>query len=236
MGELPWLDPSFPAFPPTENALENPEGLLAAGGNLSPAALQDAYSKGIFPWFSEGEPILWWAPRFRATLLPEKLRISRGSRKQLRNLPFSVTSDSVFEEVIRACAEQRKNSGTWITEEIIGAYIRLHDLGIAHSVEVWEGEVLVGGLYGLKLGSVFCGESMFNLRDSAAKFAFCNLSHRLFSQGFSMIDCQIPNDFLESLGVRVIPRNEFEKTLAAAQASQVSWPSDWSNIDLNEVL
>lgn len=231
MSELKWLDPRSPVFPDTDTALVHPDGLLAAGGNLSPAALLDAYSKGIFPWFSEGEPILWWTPKSRAILLPGQLNIGKGSRKQLRKLPFSVTTNMAFERVIRACAAQREASGTWITEDILNAYIGMHKLGIAQSVEVWEGEALVGGLYGLKLGKVFCGESMFNEQDSAAKFAFCNLAHRLFLQGYEMIDCQINNDFLRSLGVTDVSRQQFEKYLGLAQTGEMSWPNDWPNMD-----
>ena len=231
MSKLVWLDPTEPVFPETQHALEDPNGLLAAGGNLSPAALLEAYSKGIFPWFSDGEPILWWAPDQRAVLTPGNLRISRGSRKQLRKLPFSLSTNRAFKDVVRACANQRKSSGTWITEEIIEAYTEMHNLGFAHSVEVWERETLVGGLYGLKLGSVFCGESMFNLRDSAAKFAFFNLANLLFVKGYSLIDCQISNDFLESLGVATIPRKEFENILTTNQAVEIEWPDDWSTTD-----
>ena len=229
MDELPWLDAETPIFPPTDQALEIPDGLLAAGGNLSIETLIDAYSKGIFPWYSEGEPILWWTPSERAVLFPDDLRLSKGSRKQLRKLSFTLSTNKAFELVIRGCAEQRRHTGTWITEQVIAAYIDLHHEGIAQSVEVWEGVDLVGGLYGVKLGSVFCGESMFNLKDNAAKFAFYNVAHRLFEEGYAMVDCQIPNDFLSSLGVRVCSREAFEKNLTAARTLYCEWPVSWDS-------
>lgn len=227
MSEIHWLDPHSPVFPDTNEALDYPDGLLAAGGNLQPTTIIDAYTKGIFPWFSEGEPILWWSPAQRAILLPDELYLSKGSRKQLQKLPFRLTTNTAFEEVIQACAAQRQAAGTWITEEIILAYTLAHEAGLAQSVEVWEETELVGGLYGIKLGAVFCGESMFNRRDSAAKFAFCNLATRLFQEGYQMIDCQIPNDFLSSLGVKEISRKEFEAKLERAQKTDLPWPKDW---------
>ncbi|MCL4158439.1 UNVERIFIED_CONTAM: hypothetical protein GTU68_064797, partial [Idotea baltica] len=205
-----------------------PDGLLAVGGNLNPDTLETAYSKGIFPWYTEGEPIFWWSPSERAVLFPGGLHISKGSRKQLRKLSFTLSSNVAFEQVIHHCAETRALSGTWITEEIVEAYIRMHQLGIAQSVEVWEGEELVGGLYGIKLGSVFCGESMFNLKDNAAKFAFCNLAVTLFKRGYTMIDCQMPNDFLLSLGVISMNRDRFQSLLTSAKDDKsVHWPTIW---------
>jgi len=225
------LDPLSPVFPDTSGALGNPDGLLAAGGNLHADTLFTAYSKGIFPWYSDGEPILWWAPSIRAVLLPEHLNISKGSRKQLRKLRYSISSNQAFTDVISACAEQRKETGTWITADMISAYEALHTRGIAQSVEIWDGETLVGGLYGIKLGSIFCGESMFNRTDSAAKFAFAQTAMHLFNLGYRLIDCQIPNDFLETLGVIELPRREYEDILFSARADTLGWPEQWATLE-----
>jgi len=228
MSPLPFLDQSLPIFPDTSQAWEEPNGLLAAGGNMAPDTLLEAYTRGIFPWYSEDEPILWWSPNPRAVLLPNELHISRGSRRQLRKCPYRLTSNQCFETVIKACAKTREVSGTWINEDIIDAYVRLHEEGIAQSVEVWEGNELVGGLYGIKLESVFCGESMFNYTNNAAKFAFCQTALHLFNSGYSMIDCQLQNPFLDSLGVQGITRDDFERKLQTSRATHIPWPSDWS--------
>lgn len=230
MSELVWLDEDLPVFPDTSLALTEPDGLLAAGGNLHSKTLIDAYTKGIFPWFTSVEPYLWWTPSSRAVLLPGSLNISKGSRKQIRKLSLRISTDKAFDDVIRNCALQRQESGTWITEEIVRAYINLFKLGFAHSVEVWGEDALIGGLYGVKLGSVFCGESMFNLKDNAAKYAFYALASGLFGLGYKMIDCQIPNDFLASLGVTEIPRVEFENRLRLAQTENLEWPSIWPEL------
>ena len=226
------LDPTHPVFPDTSRALTNPPGLLAAGGNLQPDVLTDAYTRGIFPWYSEGEPILWWSPNPRAVLLPQDLHISRGSRRQLRKCSFHLTSNQCFEMVLRACAETRESTGTWINNEIIAAYLRLHELGIAQSVEVWEHKALVGGLYGIKLGNLFCGESMFHYKQNAAKFAFCQTAMHLFNHGYRMIDCQINNAFLDSLGVRDMPRDIFETALAHSRTVNLPWPTAWPTISI----
>ena len=231
MSELLWLDPLSPIFPDTSKALRNPDGLLAAGGNLHTDTLHNAYSKGIFPWFSEGEPILWWAPSIRAVLFPEHLSINRGSRKQLRKLGYCTSSNQVFGDVISACAQQRKETGTWITDDMISAYQALHSKGIAQSVEIWDGEELVGGLYGLKIGSVFCGESMFNRTDNAAKFAFYQTAMHLFGCGYKLIDCQIPNDFLATLGVTDISRAEYEDIMSSARTDTLIWPEKWETLE-----
>ena len=225
---MPYLLSDELIFPNTRDAWEENNGLVAVGGDLRPERLLLAYTHGIFPWYSEGEPVLWWSPSKRAVLLPNEVSISRSNRKQLRKLSFTLSSNQAFEQVIRLCAETRKDSGTWITEEIIQAYTELHRLNHAQSVEVWEGKELVGGLYGIKLGSMFCGESMFNLRDNAAKFAFYGLATHLFSEGFTIIDCQIPNDFLTSLGATTITKAEFESNLTAASGdNSVNWPVTW---------
>lgn len=208
--------------------LAEESGLLAVGGDLSEARLLLAYSLGIFPWYSEGEPILWWSPDPRLVLLPDDLNISRSLRQTLNKKIFNITLDTAFEEVINNCAKvHRKDSGgTWITDDMIDAYIRLHHLGHAHSVEAWSDEKLVGGLYGVSLGSAFFGESMFTKKSNASKAAFATLVQQLARWGFSLIDCQLTTPHLISLGANEMPRAEFLKMLKAAlskPAKQGTW-------------
>ena len=194
------------AFPEVESALREPNGLLAVGGTLDPERLLCAYRRGIFPWFSDGQPVLWWAPDPRAVLLPGGLRISRSLRKTLRRGHFTISSDLAFPEVIRQCAMPRADSGsTWITRDMIRAYCRLHVLGYARSMETWQDEELVGGLYGVALGRVFFGESMFSRARDASKAALVALT-RL---GYRLIDCQLPSPHLARLGAIDIPRRVF---------------------------
>ena len=191
-------------------ALRSPNGLLAAGGDLSSARLLEAYRHGIFPWFSEGEPILWWSPDPRMVLFPDEFKISHSLRKTLRNGRYEVRIDSAFEQVMRACAAPREGAnGTWIHEEMIAAYCELHRLGYAHSVETWMDGELVGGLYGMALGRMFYGESMFSRRTDASKIALAHLAAQLEKWNFGMIDCQMNTPHLASLGAREIPRKEF---------------------------
>ncbi|HEY9149013.1 MAG TPA: leucyl/phenylalanyl-tRNA--protein transferase [Gammaproteobacteria bacterium] len=211
-----WLEPdSDPAhFPDPQYALVEPDGLLAVGGDLSPARLLNAYRQGIFPWYSDGQPILWWSPNPRCVLYPEQLKVSRSLRKTLRKQPFQVTLDRAFAEVIAACSEPRPDQdGTWITEEMQQAYIQLHRIGLAHSVECWEGERLVGGLYGVSLGKVFFGESMFSRRSDASKVALVHLAEQLKMWGFGLIDCQVYSEHLASLGAQEVPRETFLEQL-----------------------
>jgi leucyl/phenylalanyl-tRNA--protein transferase len=196
------------AFPPPE--LAEPDGLLAVGGDLSPARLLLAYSMGIFPWFNDGDPILWWSPDPRCILDPCGLHVSRSLARTLRRGAFRVTIDRAFAAVIDACAEGRRNgAGTWITPAMREAYCRLHALGHAHSVEAWRGEELAGGLYGVCLGRCFFGESMFHRVADASKVAFVTLARHLAARGFELLDCQLPGPHLASLGAREIPRAEF---------------------------
>lgn len=198
------------SFPPVTQALHSPNGLLAAGGDLSVKRLLVAYRHGIFPWFSEGEPILWWSPDPRMVLFPNEFKVSHSLRKTLRNGNHEVRFDSRFEQVMRACAAPREGaSGTWILEEMIAAYCELHRLGYAHSVETWMDGELVGGLYGMALGRMFYGESMFSRRPNASKIALAHLAAQLKRWNFGMIDCQMNTTHLASLGAREIPRNEF---------------------------
>ena len=206
---LPWLGPND-SFPPCSTALRQPNGLLAAGGDLSPARLIMAYSHGVFPWFNEGEPILWWSPSPRMVLFPSELKISRSLKKTLRNRVYEVRLNSAFTSVMQACAQVRKGqNGTWISSSLITAYTRLHHMGIAHSAETWVDGTLVGGLYGIALGRMFYGESMFSTQTDASKIAFVHLVRQLQRWGFGLIDCQMKTAHLSSFGAREIPRADF---------------------------
>lgn len=210
---LAWLQPGA-AFPPLENALTEPPGLLAAGGELSPQRLIDAYSKGIFPWYNEGDPVLWWSPDPRMMLFPRELKISRSLAKRLRRKDYEVRLDTAFVAVMQACAEPRDGqAGTWITRDVIAGYSRLHELGFAHSIETWIENELVGGLYGVALGRAFYGESMFTRITDASKIAFAHLVRQLERWQFGIIDCQMRTAHLASLGAREIPRAEFRRSL-----------------------
>ncbi|MGZ8158485.1 MAG: leucyl/phenylalanyl-tRNA--protein transferase [Methylobacter sp.] len=214
--QLTVLDPHNPEqdFPSVNKALREPDGLLAVGGCLSQNRLLKAYRRGIFPWYNPGEPILWWSPDPRLVLFPDKLVISRSLSKTLRKNIFSVTFDRAFDEVIAACSNPRKDAaGTWITAEINAAYNQLHQAGFAHSVEAWLGDELVGGLYGVALGQVFFGESMFHTRTDASKVAFVTLVQQLTSWGYQLIDCQVHTKHLESFGAQEIDRAYFTKLL-----------------------
>lgn len=212
-----WLDPrdSTQPFPPVAQALTEPNGLLAIGGDLSPARLLTAYRHGIFPWYSGDQPILWWSPDPRAVLFPEKLKVARSLRKTLDKEVFRVTFDQAFARVIEACATtpRRGQAGTWITPAMQQAYLALHRLGHAHSVECWSGAELVGGLYGIRIGRVFCGESMFSRVTDASKVAFVHLVRRLQEEGVVLIDCQVTTVHLLSLGAEEIPRRDFIRLL-----------------------
>lgn len=205
---------SCSSFPSVEKALREPNGLLAAGGDLSPRRLLEAYRKGIFPWFNEGEPILWWSPNPRMVLFPDELKISRSLRKMLKKDHYQIRTDCSFSQVMHACAAPRKEqAGTWIHPEMIAAYTTLHEMGLAHSVETWVDGVLVGGLYGISLGRVFFGESMFSLVPDASKIAFVHLVKQLQYWEFGLIDCQVKTNHLASLGAREISRKEFGQRL-----------------------
>ena len=237
MLQLPWLDPHVPRFPDTASALTSPNGLLAAGGQLSPSWLLTAYSQGIFPWFSDGEPILWWSPSPRTFIHIDQLHISRSLHKSIKKTPFTITFDTAFESVMEACAEPRSNdveAGTWISEEIIDAYSELYQLGHAHSIEVWEGDSLVGGLYGIALGRMFFGESMFSRRTNGSKIALFHLVEQLKKWHYVGLDCQVYNDHLASLGAVEIAREEFEE-LIKQYVSDVDchWRTVESTNDMN---
>lgn len=216
MRGIHWLSLDHPQqFPNVESALDEPNGLLALGGDLSEERLLAAYRRGIFPWYSEGEPILWWSPDPRAVLFPSQINISRSLRKTLKRKLFDVTLDRAFPEVMSGCASPRDGArGTWITPDLFHAFCDLHAHGYAHSVECWQGKRLVGGLYGLAIGKVFFGESMFSLVTDASKVALVHLVWQLQRWGFGVIDCQVGSAHLASLGAVEIPRHEFVHMLS----------------------
>jgi leucyl/phenylalanyl-tRNA--protein transferase len=224
---IPWLGIEH-AFPQVGTALAEPNGLLAAGGDLAPGRLLAAYRRGIFPWFSPGEPILWWSPDPRMVLLPHEMKVSRSLGRTLRAGRYHVRLDTVFPEVIRACATtpRRGQSGTWITGEMQAAYVRLHELGYAHSVEVFMDDQLAGGLYGIALGRAFFGESMFSWRSDASKIALAHLCEHLKREEFGIIDCQMETAHLASLGARAIPRRDFVAALDRLTADGAP-PAPW---------
>ena len=201
-------------FPPVEHALRDPPGLLAAGGDLTPARLLAAYERGIFPWYSAGQPILWWAPDPRMVLFPQQFKCSRSLRKKLRQGQFETRVDQAFGAILRACAAPRRSGAdTWLNPRMIGAYETLYDRGIGHSVETYQGGELVGGLYGLQLGRVFFGESMFSRVADASKVALARLIDECHARDIQLIDCQVSSSHLASLGAREISRAEFVSLL-----------------------
>jgi leucyl/phenylalanyl-tRNA---protein transferase len=212
---LAWLERGDP-FPSVERALKNPNGLLAAGADLSLERLLEAYRRGIFPWYSSGQPPLWWSPDPRMVLECEALKVSRSLSKSIRNKGYEVRIDTAFPEVLRGCsAPRREEAGTWLGPDMRAAYARLHGAGYAHSFETWRGGELVGGLYGVALGRMFYGESMFSRATDASKVALVGLVQMLRSRGFPLIDCQVHTPLLESLGAREIPRREFLRALTS---------------------
>jgi leucyl/phenylalanyl-tRNA--protein transferase len=207
MSSITWLEDTNNQFPPVELALKEPDGLLAAGGNLSPELLLTAYRKGIFPWYSEGQPILWWSPDPRCVLFPERLKISRSLRKSLNKKIYTVRENTAFRQLMLACAEPRRGEeGTWITHAMIEAYCTLNELGHAHSIECWRDEQLVGGLYGVRIGDMFFGESMFSRETDTSKIALEYLCNTIEPK---LIDVQVYSDHMASLGAELIPRTEF---------------------------
>lgn len=226
--QLYWVADNIIAddFPPVSSALRDPDGLLAIGGDLGAERLLDAYRQGIFPWYSKGQPILWWSPNPRCVFEMDSLKISRSLRKTLRKKQYKITFNSAFKEVILACSKARKNNqDTWLTEEMLEAYIRLHNMGHAVSVECWDNEQLVGGLYGISIGKVFFGESMFSWQPDASKIALVHLTEYLKSKEFRLIDCQVYSKHLQSLGATPMPRELFVNILRHYCTQQVS--HDW---------
>ncbi len=220
-----WLKTSEPElFPDTSCALDEPDGLLALGGDLSLKRLTSAYQKGIFPWYTNGQPIMWWSPNPRSILTPENVHISRSMRKTLKKSWFNVTFDHDFSGVINNCATTR-SEGTWITNEMQQAYVEMYKAGFAHSVEVWVDEELVGGLYGIALGKVFFGESMFSKMNDVSKIALVKLCQKLDNDGFKMIDCQVQSQHLSSLGAELVSRTKFNNLLQLN--CQTATSSNW---------
>ena len=234
--DLPRLgaDPRSP-FPAVEEALESPNGLLAWGGDLHPERLLQAYRSGIFPWYSEGQPILWWSPVPRCVLFPENVYLSKRTRRRYNSGVFKLSIDSAFEQVIEACAQPRVyEKSTWITQDMNEAYTRLHLAGHAHSLEVWMDGQLAGGIYGLSLGGVFFGESMFSHQTDASKIALVALCRKLAASGSRMLDCQVGNPHLYSMGAVDISREEFQSLLNAGineAATVIDWdlPPDFDS-------
>lgn len=210
-------------FPDPKLAETEPNGLLAVGGDLSPTRLLNAYTRGIFPWYSSGQPILWWSPAPRMVLFPDEFHMSRSLRRAMRQRGYDISIDQAFEAVIRACAAPRPHSdGTWLVPEMIAAYLALHDDGHAHSVEIWSGDLLVGGLYGVMIGQMFFGESMFSRRVDASKMALALLSRVGRELPLQLIDCQVHTPHLASLGAREIDRTRFRDLLARATQAQAA--------------
>lgn len=230
--DLPRLpaDPHAP-FPPAAAALREPDGLLAHGGDLAPARLLNAYAHGIFPWYSEGQPILWWSPDPRMVLRSDAVRLSSRFRRRLRNCPWRVRADTAFVEVIRACAAspRRGQRGTWITYAMCEAYVELHRLGHAHSVEVFDGVHLVGGIYGVAIGRMFFGESMFSGASGGSKVALAALANRLHGWGWPLIDAQVENDHLLRLGAELWPRARFIDEIASLCRQSSDLPGLWTD-------
>jgi leucyl/phenylalanyl-tRNA---protein transferase len=211
---IPFLGPTDP-FPPVDQALDHPDGLLAAGGTLTMKRLVDAYKLGIFPWFNEGDPVLWWSPDPRTVLVPSRLHISHSLKKRLKKNHFLVTIDAAFTRVLDGCAAPRADdSGTWLTGQMRRAYTSLHVAGLAHSIEVWMDGELAGGIYGVALGRMFFGESMFSFRTDASKIAMARMAMQLDRWGFPIIDCQLETDHLMSLGAEHMPRRQFVAEVA----------------------
>ena len=225
---IPWLEPDTP-FPPLDKAMRHPNGLLAAGADLTPARLLQAYRLGIFPWYSPDQPPLWWSPDPRMVLFPEELKVSRSLAKRLRKRDYEIRSDTAFRAVMLACASTPRpdQDGTWIVPEILEGYCSLHELGYAHSIETWMDGQLMGGLYGVAIGRMFYGESMFHHVTDASKLAFVHLVRHLHQKGYGMIDCQMHTAHLASFGAREIPRNEFARRLVEWVNLSSESPGKW---------
>ena len=240
-GQAPfWIDPNDSSFrfPHAELALSEPDGLLAVGGSLHPQRLLSAYPNGIFPWYNKDQPILWWSPDPRAVLYPQHLKVSRSLRKVIKKAKFHVTADREFEQVMVQCAQPRGTEpGTWITPEMLYAYLQLHQMGYAHSIECWHEEKLVGGLYGIAIGKVFFGESMFSCMDNVFKVALYHLTQYLIDRDFQLIDCQVSSPHLMSLGSELIPRQQFLQHLdqfCSAPTHARTWQADLLDCNLDD--
>ena len=232
------LHPTQIEFPSATAALADPNGLLALGGDLSPERLINAYRNGIFPWYSDTDPLLWWSPDPRGILELDDYIINRSFAKFLKKNPYTCSINRAFKDVITLCSQvPRGDQGTWITSEMVNAYIRLHQLGYAHSIEVWDGKSLVGGLYGIMVGGCFCGESMFHLKSNASKVAYRALVYWMKKHQADFIDCQLQNEFLQTMGVSEISRELYLQKLAIArQAKTPIYMWEPQPVDFNEYL
>lgn len=235
MIRLPFLEPGrSDDFPPVEHALDDPDGLLAAGGDLSPERILAGYRRGIFPWYSDDQPILWWSPALRTVFDTAQIHVPRRLARWLKHCEWRITADTAFGDVMRACAAPRRDEGgTWINDEMLGAYQHLYRLGHAHSVEVWDGEQLVGGIYGIAVGRMFFGESMFSAATNASKVALLALSRVLDRSGFPLLDAQVASAHLFTLGAREIPRPEFcarVAELVACADINVPWSARFASL------
>ena len=231
---ISYLDPRNPEFPDPKSASQSLDGLLAIGGNLHIQTLLTAYRKGIFPWYGKDDPLLWWSPPVRCILRPHNIHISRSIKRDIRKNRYSITSDSVFNKIVQECSRDgnRKIKGSWITPDMEEAYCRLHVAGAAHSIEVWLNGELIGGLYGVAIGGIFCGESMFSSVPNASKVALIALCEGLKKVGFSLIDCQLVTPHLESLGAKPISRSDFLNILGVQRYRNIDWP----NFDDNDIF
>ena len=224
---LTLLEESNPVFPSVTEALNQPDGLLAVGGNLYPETLSKAYERAIFPWYTDDGPILWWSPSNRCVLMPKNFYISRSLRRVLRQENYSVTSDTCFRDVVIACSKPRDSCGTWINSAMIDAYSDLHNQGQAHSIEVWDKNKLVGGIYGVLVGRIFSGESMFSVVNNGSKIAMAHLCQYMSRAGMFYLDCQIENSHLITLGTELIPRSTFVEHLSKSLDVKFLW--DFNN-------
>ena len=228
-----WLNPTDPpdAFPDIDRALREPDGLLAAGGDLSEARLLTAYARGIFPWYDEGQPVLWWSPNPRCILRPEAFHLARRLRREIRSSAVVIRFNTAFDDVMRECAAPRAGQhGTWITADMMAAYSTLHAGGWAHSVEAWVDDELVGGIYGIGIGRMFFGESMFSRVDNASKMAMLALSRALRQRAVPLIDCQVASPHLFTIGAELMPRDEFRQIVESACRPRTrfdSWPGEY---------
>lgn len=225
--QLAVLDSNKPEFPDPNTALDDPDGLLAVGGNLQPDTLYSAYYSGIFPWYNEDDPLLWWSPSIRCVIDPLDLYISKSLQKQLRKQVSRVTFNQSFDQVIKACAQRDGKTDTWINGEMILAYTNLNKLGKAHSVEVWQDDKLIGGAYGVTVGAIFCGESMFSYKANASKIALVHLCKHISKLGFKLIDCQLVTNHLMSMGAQSLNRKVFLQKLDQLRDCEIHWNNQY---------
>ena len=232
--QLAVLDSHNPEFPDPNTALDDPDGLLAVGGNLQPDTLLSAYYQGIFPWYNEDDPLLWWSPSIRCVIDPINLHISKSLQKQLRKQDYHVTFNQSFEQVIEACAQRDYKTDTWINSDMIMAYTELNRLGKAHSVEIWQHKKLVGGAYGVAVGGVFCGESMFSYQPNASKIALVHLCDHIVELGFKLIDCQLVTDHLISMGAKPLEKSIFLQKLKQWRDCEIKWSNQYLSVNTDK--